>query len=399
MLPSVADYRNAALRRLPRFAFDYLEGAAEDGDALRRNLDSFHRVLLRPRVLRDLTQCSIETTWFGEPSSAPMAVGPTGLNGLFWSKADELLAAGAAAQGLPFILSTASTSLLEDVRAAAPKADLWLQLYVQKDRGIAEDIMRRASTAGYRCLVMTVDTPVHGKRDHDIRNGFTLPIRLTPRLIRDVLRHPAWGWQMLRHGSPQLLNIARSLGEAPDLSKHAAALSRAMDLNLQWNDISWLRRHWNGPVLIKGIQTVEDARQAARSGADGIVLSNHGGRQLGGAPAPMDTLPAVRKAVGKQIRIFVDGGVRRGADAIKAIACGADGVLLGRAPLDGLAASGQHGINEILTLLHEEAVICMRLPGCTAIDELSPEHIQQLPLFPSYPPQPIASYPSCEITA
>ncbi|WP_459615071.1 alpha-hydroxy acid oxidase [Bordetella sp. 2513F-2] len=380
MLPSVADYRDVALRRLPRFAFDYLEGAAEDGDAMHRNLDSYRRILLRPRVLRDLTHCSTETTWFGRTQAAPMAVGPTGLNGLFWPKADELLAAAAAQRGLPFILSTASTSLLEDVRSAAPGADLWLQLYVQRDRGIAEDIMRRAGKAGYRCLVMTVDTPVHGKRDHDLRNGFKLPIRLTPALARDVLRRPRWAWQMLRNGGPQLLNIARSLGEAPELARQAATLSRAMDLALQWDDISWARRHWNGPVLIKGIQTIEDAQLAARHGADGIVLSNHGGRQLGSAAAPLDVLPSVRNAVGERLRIFVDGGVRRGADAIKAVACGADGVLLGRAPLYGLAASGSSGVNEVLALLLEEAAICLRLLGCTCMGELDSTHVQQIPL-------------------
>lgn len=380
MFPSVADYRDAAFRRLPRFAFDYLEGGAEDGDALRRNIDSYRRVLLQPRVLRDLTRCELDANWFGRAQAAPMAVGPTGLNGLFWHKADELLAAAAARHGLPFILSTASTSLLEDVRAAAPTADLWLQLYVQQERGIAEDVMRRAAQAGYRCLLLTVDVPVHGKRDHDLRNGFRLPVRLSPKLVRDVLRHPAWAWQILRHGGPQLVNIARSLGQAPELSRQAATLSRAMDLNLQWQDIAWIRRHWNGPVLVKGVQTAEDARLAQRHGADGVVLSNHGGRQLGSAMPPLDLAPAVRQAVGKAFGILVDGGVRRGADAIKALGCGADGVLLGRAPLYGLACQGRQGADDVLALLLEEAAICLRLLGCNTLDDITAEHVRQLPL-------------------
>jgi len=377
MLPSVADYRLAASKRLPRFAFDYLEGAAEDGDAMRRNLESFKRLVLRPRVLRDVSKCSIATSHFGVSAAAPMAVGPTGLNGLFWPKADEILAAAAAERGLPFVLSTASTSLLEDVRAAAPQGDLWLQLYVQQDRSIAEDVMRRASKAKYRCLLLTVDTPVHGKRDHDIRNGFRLPMQVTPRLISDVLRHPRWGMKLLRHGGPQLVNIARSLGESPQLVKQATMLSRAMDVTLQWNDLAWIRRHWSGPVLVKGIQTHEDAVLAQQHGADGIVLSNHGGRQLGSAAAPMDVLPSVRKAVGNSLHVYIDGGIRRGADAIKAVARGADGVLLGRAPLYGLAAGGAKGVREVLTLLLAEASICMTLMGCRNVNELNETHIQE----------------------
>lgn len=380
MFPSIADYRDAARRRLPRFAFDYLDGAAEDGDALRRNVESYRRTLLRPRVLRDLTSCTADTDWWNVVGTAPMAVGPTGLNGLFWYRADEQLALAASRHGLPFVLSTASTSLLEDVRKAAPDADLWLQLYVQQDRRIAEDIMRRARQAGYRCLLLTVDTPVHGKRDHDIRNGFKLPIRLTPKLVSDVLRHPRWGWQMLRHGGPQLLNIACSLGEAPELSRQAASLSRAMDLTLQWRDIAWVREHWNGPVLVKGIQTAEDAMLAARHGADGVVISNHGGRQLGSAMPPLDILPSVRAAVGDTLRVFVDGGVRRGADAIKAVACGADGVLLGRAPLYGLAAKGFKGADEVLALLREEAAITLHLLGCASLDELSADYVCRIPM-------------------
>ena len=370
MYPNVADYRAAARRRLPRIAFDYLDGGAEDGRALQRNLDAYGRILLSPRVLRDLSSCSTQAEWFGRRHAAPMVIGPTGLNGLFWPRADEALAGAAAAAGLPFALSSASTSLLEDVRTAVPDGDLWLQLYVQSERRIAEDMMRRAQEAGFSTLLLTVDTPVHGKRDHDMRNGFKLPLRASPALLWDLVRNPHWSLQMARHGGPQLRNIARSLGEAPNLESQAAALSRQMDLTLNWSDMAWLRRHWRGPVIVKGIQAVDDARLAVEHGVDGIVLSNHGGRQLESACAPLDVLPAVADAVGHKLKVFVDGGVRRGADVVKAVALGACGVLLGRAPLYGLAARGGPGAREVLALLTDEMLITLRLLGCNSLEDL-----------------------------
>lgn len=375
MLSCVADYRIAARKRLPRLAFDYLDGGAEDGDALQRNADAYRQWLFKPRVLTDVSKCSIATRFSGREAAAPLIVGPTGLNGLFWPRADELLAQAASDAGLPFVLSTASTSLLEDVRAAAPGGDLWMQLYVQQDRGIAEDLMRRAGAAGFSTLVLTVDVPVHGKRDHDTRNGFALPLRLSPMLVADCITHPHWCWQMLRHGSPQLKNIAKSVGERADLSRHAAMLSRQMDLTLGWKDLEWVRRHWAGKVLVKGVQGRKDALLAAAHGADGIVLSNHGGRQLGSTFAPLEWLPEVVAAVGDRIDVFIDGGVRRGSDALKAVALGARGVLLGRAPLYGLAARGNDGARDVLALLLNEMTIAMRLLGCARIGDLGPAFV------------------------
>lgn len=364
MLACVADYRIAARRRLPRLAFDYLDGGAEDGDALRRNVDAYRQWLFKPRVLTDVSQCSLATRFFGRAAAAPLIVGPTGLNGLFWPRADELLAQAAGNAGLPFVLSTASTSLLEDVRAAAPGGDLWMQLYVPKDRRIAEDLMRRASAAGFSTLVLTVDVPVHGKRDHDTRNGFALPLRVSPRLVADCIRHPRWCWQIARHGAPQLKNLARSVGERADLSRHAAMLSRQMDLTLAWTDLEWVRRHWSGKLIVKGVQRREDAVLAAMHGADGIVLSNHGGRQLGSTLSPLELLPQIADELGERLAVFIDGGVRRGSDAVKAVALGARGVLLGRAPLYGLAWRGGGGVDEVLALLMNEMLITMRLLGC-----------------------------------
>ncbi|SDV48978.1 alpha-hydroxy acid oxidase [Chitinasiproducens palmae] len=367
---NVADYREAARRRLAKIAFDYLDGGAEDGNTLARNRAAFANLRFAPRTMLDVSSVSPATRLFDYPASAPFVVGPTGLNSLFWPKADETLAAAAAARGVPFALSSASTSLLEDVRAAAPGGELWMQIYVQKDRRIAESIMRRASAAGFSTLLVTVDTPVHGRRDHDVHNDYRLPLRVTPKLLADLLRHPHWAWQIARHGTPQLVNLARSLGETPNLQRHAAALARQMDLSLGWSDIAWLRKHWQGPLLIKGVMTVEDARLAHRHGADGIVLSNHGGRQLEGAHAPIEVLPAVADALGGALHLYLDSGVRRGADVVKAVALGARGVLLGRAPLYGLAARGAPGVAHVLSLLYEEIVTTMTLLGSADIETL-----------------------------
>ncbi|GAB2486291.1 alpha-hydroxy acid oxidase [Comamonas humi] len=365
MLPAVKDYRALARRRLARFAFDYLEGGAEDGQAMARNLASWGRVTFQPRALVDVSEVDAGIDLFGRRQALPALVGPTGLNGLYWPRAEEVLARAAHAAGLPFVLSTASTSLIEEVRAASA-GDLWLQLYVQKDRRIAESMMARAQAAGFSALMLTVDTMVHGKRDHDIRNGFRMPIPWTPRLLADLLAHPRWCLRMLRQrGSPQLVNLARSSGMAADLQQQAAVMSRQMDMALTWDDLAWVRRHWRGPVLVKGLLTARDAVQALNAGADGIVVSNHGGRQLDGAPSPLEQLPGIADALRGKMRILVDGGVRRGSDLAKARALGADAVLLGRAPLYGLAARGPQGVAKVLDILRGEFETTLRLLGAT----------------------------------
>jgi len=363
MLPAVKDYRELARHRLARFAFDYLEGGAEDGRTLVRNLAAFQAVLFRPRALQDVADVDAGVELFGRAHKLPVLVGPTGLNGLYWPRAEEALARAARDAGVPFVLSTASTSLLEDVRAASD-GELWLQLYVQRDRRIAENMMARAKAAGFHALMLTVDTMVHGKRDHDVRNGFRLPVSWTPRLFADLMTHPRWCLRMVRQGgSPQLVNLARSAGMSPDLRRQAAAMSRQMDMSLTWADLDWLRRHWDGPVIIKGILDPADARAAMEHGADGVVVSNHGGRQLESAPSALERLPAIADAVGDRMQVFIDGGVRRGSDIAKALALGARAVLLGRAPLYGLAARGPNGAAEVLAILHAEFETTLRLLG------------------------------------
>lgn len=364
MIPaSVDDWRTLARRRLSRFAFDYLDGGAEDGHAIERNRRAFDRVLFDPRVLRDVAAIDTTARVLGTVHAMPMVVGPTGLNGLYWPRAEEVLAIAARDAGVPFALSTASTSTIEDVRAASD-GELWMQLYVQEDRRIAEDLMRRAREARFTTLMLTVDTPVHGKRDHDMRNAFRLPLRPTPRLLVDLATHPRWCLRMLRQGgSPQLVNLARSAGIAPDLAVQAAALSRRMDMRLGWSSVAWMRDHWPGKVVVKGILCAADAVLARDHGVDAIVLSNHGGRQLESVSSPLDALPGVIDAVGDAIEVFVDGGVRRGDDIAKARALGARAVLLGRAPLYGLAGAGPAGVAAVLALLRAEYEIVLRLTG------------------------------------
>ncbi|MFM0418869.1 alpha-hydroxy acid oxidase [Paraburkholderia aromaticivorans] len=380
---NVADYREAARRFLPDFAWQYLEGGAEEQITMAHNRAAFQRTGFSPRVLVDVDKVDSRATLGGSLAAWPAVIGPTGLNGLYRPQAEETLAQAAHAAGLPFALSTASTSLIEDVRRASD-GELWLQLYVQQDRRIAESMMARARANGFTTLLLTVDTPVTGQRDHYARTGFTLPLKWTPRLLWDVATHPRWvaavGW----HGVPQLVNIAKSAGLGPGIEEQAAALSRQMDRSIAWSDLAWLRRHWPGKLLVKGVQSAQDALLASKYDIDGVVLSNHGGRQLDGAPSAMDVLAETAPQMRRNFDLFIDGGVRRGSDIAKAVALGARGVLLGRAPLYGLAGGGRKGVDHVLALLENELHICLRLIGCPRIDALDaswlrrPQTIQPL---------------------
>lgn len=366
---NVADYREAARRFLPDFAWQYLEGGAEDEITMTENRSALRRIGFTPRVLVDVDKVDSRVTLGSTIAAYPAVVGPTGLNGLYRPRAEETLAQAAHAAGLPFALSTASTSLIEDVRRASD-GELWLQLYVQQDRRIAENMMARARANGFTTLLLTVDTPVTGQRDHYARTGFTLPLKWTPRLLWDVATHPRWVASVGRHGVPQLVNIAKSAGLGRGIEAQAAALSRQMDRSIAWADLAWLRRHWPGKLLVKGVQCAADAMLASKHDIDGVVLSNHGGRQLDGAPSAMDVLAEAAPQVRRDFDLFVDGGVRRGSDIVKAVALGARGVLLGRAPLYGLAGGGRAGVDHVLALLENELQICLRLIGCPQIDAL-----------------------------
>lgn len=373
------DYRDAARAYLPRFAWGYLEGGAEDWRTMQRNRDAYAALHFLPRVLIDVSSVDTAVSVAGSALSFPAIVGPTGLNGLYRHHAEETLARAAHAAGLPFVLSTASNSLMEDVRAAAPDGDIWLQLYVQQDRRIAESMMARARARGMETLLLTVDTPVTGKRDHYARTGFTLPLKWTPRLLWDVVSHPRWLLAVGRHGVPQLANLAKSAGVSENIEAQAAAMSRQMDTRLAWADLDWVRRHWPGRVIVKGVQCVADATLAKQHGTDGVVLSNHGGRQLEGALSPLEILAQTVDAVGGgDFDIIVDGGVRRGSDIAKALALGARAVLLGRAPLYGLAADDATGVADVLSLLRAEFDTCLRLLGCPRAADLDARYLAGL---------------------
>ncbi|MGM9490416.1 alpha-hydroxy acid oxidase [Ideonella sp. YS5] len=369
MLLNADDWRREARRRLPRFVFDYVDGAADDGLCLRRNRTDLDAITLKPRVLRDTSTVDTGVEIFGRGWAMPVGVAPTGLNGLVRPGGDGLLASAAAGAGIPFTLSTASNERLEQLRVAAAEGEQWMQLYVMH-REMAERIVRRAAATGYRALVLTVDVPVSGNRELDLRNGFRLPFRPTPRLAWDVASHPRWALRLARHGAPDFANLRPDEGEPASAALQAALLARAMDRTLVWEHLAWLRELWKGPLLLKGILHAEDARRAVDHGADGVIVSNHGGRQLDAAPSAISALPAVVSAAAGRVPVFMDGGVRRGSDVAKALALGAAAVFVGRPLLYALAAGGRDGASAWLQSLRDDLVRTMVLLGTRRAEEL-----------------------------
>jgi (S)-mandelate dehydrogenase len=366
---NVEDYRRLARRRLPRMVFDYLEGGAGDERGLRRNLAGFEAVTLSPRRLIDVSRRDFSVELFGHRQSLPFVIAPTGLNGVLWPDGDVALARAARKAGIPFALSTASNATIEDVAGRAG-GELWFQLYVVQ-RGLAEQLVRRALAAGYRTLVLTVDVAVNGKRERDMRSGFGVPFRYSAGTVLDAALHPLWSLGQVRHGLPQLANFAQP--GAGDVNAQAALMRRQMDASFAWDDLKALRDAWPNTLLVKGIMNAEDAERCVELGADGVILSNHGGRQLEDARAPIEVLPGV--AARTQTPLLLDSGVRRGADAVKALAMGAKAVLLGRAVLYGLAARGEEGASHVLQILAAELDTTLALLGCPEVARLGPGHI------------------------
>ncbi|AVR87040.1 alpha-hydroxy acid oxidase [Thauera aromatica] len=365
---NVEDYRRAARAVLPRFVFDYVDGAAERGDCLQRNRDGLDRLTILPRVLRDTTRLDTRIEVFGETWRRPFAIAPMGFNGLTRPQGDVLLARAAAAAGVPFVLSTASNARIEAV--VQPSSALnWFQLYVMRERSIAEQMVRRARRAGYRALVLTVDVPVSGYRERDVRNGFKMPFRPSPATLVNLAMRPRWLLRFIAHGMPSFVNLAEEEG-SDTLKLQAALLSREMDRSLSWESVDWLRRLWDGPLLLKGVLHPDDARQARAHGVDGLIVSNHGGRQLDGAIATIGALEAVLDAVEGRLPVFVDSGFRSGLDVAKALALGARGVFLGRPLLYGLAVDGEAGAAAVLELIAGELERTMILAGARHIAEL-----------------------------
>ena len=351
-LVGVADWQAAARARLPRFVYDYVAGGAEDGSCLRRNRADLDALELWPRVLRSTVEIDTSIELFERRWPVPVALAPTGLNGLVRPGGDIALARAAVRAGAVFCISTAANASMEQLRAALPQLRLWLQLYVLSDRSVAERMVARAKAANVEALILTVDVPVSGKREADLRNGFALPLRPTLRLGLDLLRHPRWSLSQALGATLKMENLAPGNSAPPAVQ--AALLSRGMDRTLDWQAVSWLRRLWSGPLLLKGVLDPQDALVARDHGVDGVIVSNHGGRQLDCAPSSISALPKVVDAVGARMPVLFDSGIRRGSDVARALGLGARAVLVGRAPLYGLAVDGEAGATAVLTELIEE---------------------------------------------
>ncbi len=367
---NVEDYRRLAAKRLPRMVFDYLEGGAEGERGLRRNLAAFEKICFEPWRLVDVSQRDLSIEMFGRRQPVPLVIAPTGLNGALWPDGDVLLARAAASAGIPFALSTASNATIEDVADRAG-GELWFQLYVVQ-RTLAEALAKRALAAGYTTLVLTVDVPVNGKRERDMRNGFAIPFRYSPGGVLDGALHPSWLLRQLRHGLPQLANFAGAGGN--DVNAQAALMNRQMDASFAWDDLKALRNAWPHTLLVKGLLRAEDAERCVQLGTDGVIVSNHGARQLEDVAAPIEKVAGFAARV--DCPILIDSGFRRGADVIKALALGARAVLLGRATLYGLAAHGGEGVADVLRILRQEIDTTLALIGCAHVADLSPAFIQ-----------------------
>ena len=366
---SISDYRALAQARLPHFLFEYLDGGSYDEVTLRRNVEDLRSVALRQRVLRDVSAIDLTTQLFGKSWALPVGLGPVGLSGLYARRGEVQAARAAAAANVPFALSTLSACSIEEVARAAP---LWFQLYIVKDRGFVADMIARAKEAGCGALLLTVDLAVPGTRYRDYRAGLSGSLRGPASRMRQVLQRPDWAWDVGLRGRPLTMgNLEKLLGTDAVLADLMGWVGANFDASVTWKDVEWVRAQWDGPLVIKGILDPDDARLAADSGADGIVVSNHGGRQLDGALSSARALPRIAEAVGGRTAILADGGVRSGLDVVRMLALGADFVLMGRAWAYALAACGQAGVAHVLKLIDAEMRVAMALTGCTLIDELT----------------------------
>jgi L-lactate dehydrogenase (cytochrome) len=367
---NVMDLRDIARRRLPGGIFDYIDGGAEDERTMRENSAAFGRWTFVPRVLRDVSRIDISTDILGERLPAPIIFSPTGFTRIAHSQGELAVARVAARHGLPYSLSTMSTRSIEEVAAVNPGTK-WFQVYVWRDRDMVRDMLMRADAHGFSAIQITVDTAILGRRERDVRRGFTLPPELGLATIASGLRHPAWTWDFVRAEPITFSNVERYAGDrrrtAVNLSMFIAS---QFDPTLSWNDVAWFRENWPGRIILKGIQSAEDARLAADHGVDAIMVSNHGGRQLDRAPAPIDIVAPVRDAVGPDMCVILDGGVRRGSDIVTAVALGANAVTMGRTYLWGLGAAGERGVEAALGMLTSEMRRSMALAGLRNLAEI-----------------------------
>ena len=369
---SIEDLRTLARRRLPRAIFDFFDGGAEDEVTLRENRAAFERVRLLPKVLVNVAKVDLSAEIFGNRSTLPLAIAPTGGISAGRAGAELMLARAAKAFGVPFTLATPAAFTLERV-AQEVGGRLWFQLYAVRDHEFREKLIARAAAAGYEAMLVTVDLPVSGKRERDPRNGFVTPYKPNWRNSRDVLCKPAWLWEIVVHGLPGMANFEGYKFSSYGKTDIATAVGREMDAALDWEAIKRIRELWPRKLLLKGVERPEDAERTASIGCDGVVVSNHGGRQLDGASPTLEALPAVARAVGGKITVLLDGGVRRGVDILKARALGAQGVLTGRATLFGVQAGGEAGARRALEILSSELQRSMQLCGVQSVSQIGPD--------------------------
>ncbi len=372
---AITDYRAVARGRVPRFLFDYLDGGSYAETTLRRNVSDLQDLEIRQRVLRDVSSVNLQTALFGQSLALPVALAPVGLAGMYARRGEVQAARAAEAAGVPFTLSTVGVCPIAEVAAATTKP-FWFQLYVLRDRGFMRDLLARAREAGCSALVFTVDLPVPGARYRDLRSGLAGAAGLSgaARRMWQVVQHPRWALDVGLMGGPHILgNVAPMLKGRTGLLDFFGWVSANFDPSITWADLDWIRAEWDGPLIIKGILDPEDAQEAVRLGADGIVVSNHGGRQLDGAPSTIRALPAVREAVGDRLTVLADGGIRSGLDVVRMLASGAQGVMIGRAWVNALAVDGEAGVARVLALLSAEMKVAMALAGVTRIDQITPD--------------------------
>ena len=369
IISSPSDYREAARRKLPPFLFHYIDGGAYAEHTLRRNVEDWRDVALRQRVLQDMSSLSLETPLFDETLRLPIVLAPVGLTGMYARRGEVQAARAAASRGVPFTLSTVSVCPIEEVAPAIDRP-MWFQLYVLRDRGFMKNALERAKAAGGKTLVFTVDMPTPGARYRDAHSGMSGPNAEMRRMIQ-AMTHPAWAWDVGVRGRPHDLgNVSRYLGKATGLADYIGWLGANFDPSISWKDLQWIRDAWDGPMIIKGVLDPQDARDAVAFGADGIVVSNHGGRQLDGVLSSAQALPAIADAVQGDLKILVDSGIRNGLDVVRALALGADAVMLGRAFIYALAARGQAGVGDLLDLFEKEMRVAMTLTGAKSVSAL-----------------------------
>ncbi len=372
---NVADLRQIAKSRLPRPIFDYIDGGADDEVSLRRNASAFSSYEILPDVLNDVSVINTGTTIFGQKSRWPLMLSPTGLTRMFHDHAEIAVARAAARHGLIYSLSTMGTTRLEDLAEEVPGPKVF-QVYIFKDRGLTAEFVARCKAAGYHGLVLTVDTPVPGNRERDRVSGLSLPPKLTLKSLLSFALNPAWSLPALTGAKFDLANVSHRIDAlASGPMSLFDYIDRQFDRTVGWRDVEWLASEWNGPLAIKGVMTPEDARRSVASGASGVMISNHGGRQLDCTPAPVDQLEAVRAAVGDAVDVICDGGIRRGSDVVKALALGATACSIGRPYLYGLAAAGEAGVDHALSLLDAEFNRTLALMGVNDVASLTRQHL------------------------